>query len=260
MCRARRTVIRRTPARLTSRIGRYGRSPPGRSIAAVLGGEDQVMVRLLRPVLIGDLPFQRLQLRRSSRARAQNSGSGSTACEDSVCSTQRPDCRSARIKSPIRPRGPNGHAGPINGAQPRFERVLLCPSELHDTPASRRMGTRPRPWVMQGGTMRRTTIGALLTAALLRDPPRSPQKRRRRWWPRQPPCRPPRAKRRMTTTRTMTMGAGVLWGLAGLWVCSVSSLVGVRHTDTGTRRGTGTGGAHPNDRLWSQTPVRLSPG
>jgi hypothetical protein len=26
--------------------------------AAVLGGEDQVLVRLLRPVLTGDLPFQ----------------------------------------------------------------------------------------------------------------------------------------------------------------------------------------------------------
>jgi hypothetical protein len=52
--------------------------------AAMLGGEDQVMVRLLRPVLTGDLPLQLLQLPPLFQGAGADSRSGSTACEDSV--------------------------------------------------------------------------------------------------------------------------------------------------------------------------------
>jgi hypothetical protein len=53
--------MRRTPARLTSRSKGAGEAHRV-DHAAMLGGEDQVMVRLLVPVLIGDLPFKGLQL------------------------------------------------------------------------------------------------------------------------------------------------------------------------------------------------------
>ncbi|WP_367869748.1 WGxxGxxG family protein [Streptomyces prasinopilosus] len=61
-------------------------------------------------------------------------------------------------------------AGPRGMGSAPLQGKLLCPPELRGAPASRDMDPRPRPWATQGGTMRRTTVGAVLTAALLAGP------------------------------------------------------------------------------------------
>jgi hypothetical protein len=61
VCRARRTVIRRDACALDEPI-EGAREAHWVDHAPVLRGEDQVLIRLLGPVLTGDLLFQGLQL------------------------------------------------------------------------------------------------------------------------------------------------------------------------------------------------------
>ncbi|GAA4691926.1 hypothetical protein GCM10023324_53530 [Streptomyces youssoufiensis] len=96
--------------------------------------------------------------------------------------------------------------------------------------------------------MRRMTIGALLTAALLAGPAAVTAE-----------AQTPVVAQAATVQATQSQAQGDdkdddnggwgLWGLAGL--LGLLGLIPRRNKthDTGTRRGTGAGGAHPNDRL-----------
>ncbi|GAA2540590.1 MULTISPECIES: WGxxGxxG family protein [Streptomyces] len=95
--------------------------------------------------------------------------------------------------------------------------------------------------------MRRVTIGALLTTALLAGPAAVTAE-----------AQTPVVAQAATVQATQSQaqdddnkddGGWGLWGLAGL--LGLLGLIPRRRKthDTGTHRGTGTGGAYPNDRL-----------
>lgn len=101
--------------------------------------------------------------------------------------------------------------------------------------------------------MRRVTIGALLTTALLAGPAAVTAEA-------QTPVVAQAATVQATVQATQSQaqdddnkddddGGWGLWGLAGL--LGLLGLIPRRRKthDTGTHRGTGTGGAYPNDRL-----------
>ncbi|MFI6209415.1 WGxxGxxG family protein [Streptomyces sp. NPDC051041] len=130
-------------------------------------------------------------------------------------------------------------ANNVNPASGDFSLLL----ELRDSPASRDMGARPRPWVIQGGTMRRMPIGALLAAALLAGPAAVTAEA-------QAPVMPHAATAQVSQSQAQDDnnddddGGWGLWGLAGL--LGLLGLIPRRRKtpDTGTHRGTGAGGPY----------------
>ncbi|GAA5209930.1 WGxxGxxG family protein [Streptomyces thinghirensis] len=97
--------------------------------------------------------------------------------------------------------------------------------------------------------MRRTTIGALLTAALLAGPAAVTAEAQTPVVAQATTVQATQSQAQDDDNKDDDDGGWGLWGLAGL--LGLLGLIPRRRKthDTGTRRGTGTGGAHPNDRL-----------
>ncbi|WP_369688977.1 WGxxGxxG family protein [Streptomyces sp. Wb2n-11] len=154
--------------------------------------------------------------------------------------------RGRSTRSPIRPNGPAGRRAREMGST-ALRKEPWCLPGLRTSPKSRDMRTRPILWVTQGGTMRRVTIGALLSAALLAGPAAVTAE-----------AQTPVVAQAATVQATQSQaqddnkddddGGWGLWGLTGL--LGLLGLIPRRRKthDTGTRRGTGTGGAYPDDR------------
>ncbi|WP_416238187.1 WGxxGxxG family protein [Streptomyces mutabilis] len=107
---------------------------------------------------------------------------------------------------------------------------------------------RPRSRVTQGGTMRRTTVGALLTAALLAGPAAVTAEAHAPVETQTTSVQVAQSQAQEDDNNKDDDGGWGLWGLAGL--LGLLGLIPRRRKthDTGTHRGTGTGGAYPNDR------------
>lgn len=121
--------------------------------------------------------------------------------------------------------------------------------ELHVSPELPDIEVRPILWVIQGGTMRRATIGALLTAALIAGPAAVTAEAQTPVVAQAATVQATQSQAQDDDNKDDDDGGWGLWGLAGL--LGLLGLIPRRRKthDTGTRRGTGTGGAHPDDRL-----------
>ncbi|MFE0809916.1 WGxxGxxG family protein [Streptomyces sp. NPDC058794] len=97
--------------------------------------------------------------------------------------------------------------------------------------------------------MRRVTIGALLTAALLAGPAAVTAEAQTPVTDRTAVVQAAQTQAQEDENKDDDNGGWGLWGLAGL--LGLLGLIPRRQKthDTNPRRGTGAGGAHPNDRL-----------
>ncbi|WPO72926.1 WGxxGxxG family protein [Streptomyces sp. KN37] len=97
--------------------------------------------------------------------------------------------------------------------------------------------------------MRRVTIGALLAATLLAGPTAVTAAAQTPVVAQAATVQATQSQAQADDNKDDDDGGWGLWGLAGL--LGLLGLIPRRQKthDTGTRRGTGTGGAHPDDRL-----------
>ncbi|MFZ4152357.1 WGxxGxxG family protein [Streptomyces pseudogriseolus] len=156
--------------------------------------------------------------------------------------------RVAPLGHPFGRMAPPGRRAREKGSTALQQELWRLPG-LRTFPESRVLGARPILWVIQGGTMRRMTIGALLTAALLSGPAVVTAEAQAPVAAQAAAVQATQSQAQDDDNKDDDDGGWGLWGLAGL--LGLLGLIPRRRKthDTGTRRGTGTGGAHPNDRL-----------